>query len=343
MEAIQDIEGGMMRIAISGGAGFLGSNIVEEAKNRGHEVIIIDNLSRPQIERNWWWIHKTYPEVNLFRFAIWNKWAIFNVCKMFKPDVIIHLAGQVGVTSSIRDPEYDFRTNALGTFTICEVARKLNCGIIYSSTNKVYGDGINDIPLNEEETRYDFKGEYYKKGIPESFSIGSLEHTPYGCSKLTGDLYVTDYGKVFKIPTVVNRMSTVYGKRQFGNVDQGWLSHFIWSKVNNRLVTVFGNGKQLRDMLYGSDCAKCYIDQAENLDEVKGNVFNLGGGWDNTLSLLEGLKMLKMDYSFGDWRPTDQKVYYSDISKLKKMIGWTPKVDIKRGLKLTEDWCYKNA
>jgi len=321
----------------------LGTNIVQEAKERGHKVVIIDNIARPQVNRNWNWVHRTYPEVKLYRLGIWNKWGIFNLLKMFKPEVIIHLAGQVGVPSAVKDPEFDFKTNAVGTFNMCEIARKLNCGLIYSSTCKVYGDLLNSVPVQEVDGHYDYKGPLYKKGIPEDFPFHAKEHGIYGTSKLVGDLYVTDYNKIYGINTVVNRMSCLYGKWQYGSTSQGWLNHFLWSKAKNKPITIDGDGKQFRDMLYGTDCAKCYMDQTEMIEDIAGEVFNLGGGWDNSLSVLEGAKMSKAHYEFGTERISDQKVIYMDTTRLRKLIGWRPKVDLKRGVKLMRDWIYEQS
>lgn len=208
--------------------------------------------------------------------------------------------------------------------------------MIYASTNKVYGDNVNNIKLIEKKTRYDFSDtNYSKKGIPEDFSIDSNKHTPYGCSKLVGDIYTREY------QGVVNRFSCMYGPHQFGNTDQGWVSHFIISKLKNREVTIYGDGKQVRDLLYSDDVCRLLELQALNINKIRGEVFNIGGGYPNTISLLELCKILDIATKFDNWRPADQKVYYSDITKAKEKLNWKPKIGPQEGVARLLKW-WKN-
>lgn len=319
-----------MRAAITGGLGFLGFNLAYYLNKKGHDVVIFDNMSRRGSEHNLSFIKKWYstpnnPKVGFIQCEIED---MPHKLRDFKFDVIYHFAAQVAVTNSYESPSSDFRINALGTFNIL---RSTNTPLIYSSTNKVYGDNVNGIPIKEKETRYEFKGKY-KKGIPETFSIDSKKHTPYGCSKLTGDIYTREYGGV------VNRLSCLYGPHQFGNTDQGWVSHFIISKLKNKIVTIFGNGKQVRDILYSDDVVRLLELEALNIDNIRGEVFNIGGGYENTISLLELCKQLEINPDIGDWRPADQKVYYSDISKAKNILKWSPKISPEEGIQRLIEW-----
>jgi CDP-paratose 2-epimerase len=239
----------------------------------------------------------------------------------------------------------DFEINALGTFNVLEAARKSknDTAVVYCSTNKVYGENVNQIPLKEEESRYSFDG---SSGVPESLSIDHCEHTPYGVSKLSGDLYTQDYAKLYGMKTGVFRMSCIYGTGQFGNEDQGWVAHFVISTVTGKPLTIYGDGKQVRDVLYATDLVRAYDMFLES--SIKEAVYNTGGGQDNTISLIELLDTLeeitgkRSKISYSDWRPSDQKVYISDISKAKKELNWEPKVGAEEGLKKLVDWVEDN-
>jgi CDP-paratose 2-epimerase len=261
-------------------------------------------------------------------------------------DVIVHLAGQVAVTTSVTNPRDDFESNALGTFNVMEAARlsEKNPIVLYASTNKVYG-GMEDVELFEEPTRWRYKD--LVNGCPESQPLDF--HSPYGCSKGTGDQYVRDYARMYDLPTVVFRQSCIYGPRQFGIEDQGWVAWFIIAAVMGRNITIYGDGKQVRDILHVEDLLNAYDLAVEKIDAAKGQVYNLGGGPDNVMSIwaefgpkLENLIGGTIEVARGDWRPGDQKVFYADISKAEKELGWKPNIGVDEGVKMLFDWVKQN-
>jgi CDP-paratose 2-epimerase len=261
-------------------------------------------------------------------------------------DVVIHTAGQPGVPSSIRMPLEDFSINAFGTINVLEHARKKSKDtiIIYCSTNKVYGENVDKIPLVEKEKRYTFRD---VKGVTEKMPTDLTGHTPYGVSKLVGDLYIQEYSHIYKMKTAVFRMSCTYGTRQFGFEDQGWVAWFIIAALFNKPITIYGNGKQVRDMLYADDLVNAF-----NLfinSDLESGLFNIGGGTDNTISLLEFLDELEAltgkrpKVRFSDWRPSDQKVYITDTTKLEKTLGWKVKIRVPCGIAKLTGWIKDNA
>lgn len=316
----------MKKILITGGAGFVGSNLAEHLAKKGYRVVIYDNLSRLGSELTLKSLHDKYPSIEAHRGELDD---IADYLHDHKVDLVYHLAAQVAVTHSYKSPRSDFRINAHGTFN---VVHSTKTPVIYASTNKVYGDNVNHVPIDEHDTRYDFAGEYKEKGLPEDFSIDTHYHTPYGISKLVGELYTREMGGV------ANRFSCMYGPNQFGNEDQGWVAHFVISKIKNKPLMIYGDGKQVRDLLFVDDVVRLLEIQGENIDKIRGQVFNIGGGFKNTLSLLELCKLLKVHPSFGDWRPADQKVYYSDISKIKKLLGWEPTISPEEGIDRLTEW-----
>jgi CDP-paratose 2-epimerase len=256
--------------------------------------------------------------------------------------VIYHLAAQVAVTTSVEDPRTDYETNATGTLNTLEAARLSgrNPTVVFTSTNKVYG-GIEDVPVVELDTRYAFHG--LPDGIPESRPLDF--HSPYGCSKGAADQYVRDYARIYQLPTVVFRMSCIYGPRQFGNEDQGWVAHFLISALTGRPIMIFGNGKQVRDVLYVDDLVRAFRLAVDRIDKTAGEVFNIGGGAGNTMSiwhefsgLLAQLAGREVPVAFGDWRPGDQPCYVSDIRKAKRAMGWEPLVRKETGVRRLWDW-----
>jgi len=261
-------------------------------------------------------------------------------------DVLIHTAGQPGVPSSVRMPLEDFSINAFGTLNVLEAARKKSKDtiVIYCSTNKVYGENVDKIALSEKEKRYTFKD---VSGVNEDMCTDLTGHTPYGVSKLAGDLYVQEYSHIYKMKTAVFRMSCTYGTRQFGFEDQGWAAWFIIATLFNKGITIYGNGKQVRDMLYADDLVDAF-NRFINSD-LKRALFNIGGGPDNTISLLEFLEELglltgkKPKVGFADWRPSDQKVYITDTTKLEKTLGWKAKTNVKQGIRQLTEWVKDNA
>jgi CDP-paratose 2-epimerase len=339
------------RIFITGGAGFIGTNIAKYFLDRGAEIIVFDNLSRKNVEKNIKWL-QTMKNKN-FKFLkedIRNFAVLAKSFKEIEPDVVLHCCAQTAVTTSVKNPREDFDINALGTLNVLESARQCTSSpvIIYTSTNKVYGNNVNKIPLIEKESRYEFSDKKFKNGIPEDFPTDAAEHTPYGCSKYVADLYVRDYFSVYGLPAVIFRMSCIYGTRQFGIEDQGWVAHFIISSILNRQLTVYGDGKQVRDILFVDDLVKAVELVIDKISSVKGQVFNIGGGSENTISLLELINVLekiskrKISYNFSEWRPFDQRVYVSDICKINKYTGWKPKIDISEGIEKLFKWVDEN-
>jgi len=341
-----------MKILISGGAGMVGSHCAEHFVKNKHKVIIVDNLLRSKIfgskeksvEYNWHYL-KQFKNITFFKKDIRDKEEMQRIFKKVKPDVVIHTAGQPGVRFSLEQPMEDYSINATGTLNLLEALRNVNSkGIfIYCSTNKVYGHNVNDIAIKQKAKRYEFKN---IEGIDENCSIDLTGHTPYGVSKLTGDLYVQDYGHGYGLKTGVFRMSCIYGTRQFGFEDQGWLAWFAIRYLLRKPITIFGDGKQLRDVLWVDDLVnafECFIKS-----DIKTNVFNIGGGYKNTLSLLELIKLLencsdrKVPIKYGPWRQFDQKVYISDIKKAKKLLKWKPKVSPEEGVERLYSWLKEN-
>ena len=341
-----------MRILITGGSGFIGTNTCLEAVRRGHKVIAMDSFVRPKSEENIPILKEAGVEI-----IRGDVRATVDFHRSPVPDAIIHFAGNPGIPWSMNWPTYDFDVNAKGTLNVLEYSRVMGgqlgkkIPVIYASTNKVYTDLVNEIEIFEEEKRYIWEGIYpsiigdgfsHEFGINEKFPLdgfGKYHHSPYGVSKLAGDQYCQEYYQVFGVPTVVNRMSCVYGYHQKGVQDQGWIDHFIRTiAFGDGKLNFFGDGKQVRDMLWGGDVATLYLDELENIDKVKGSVFNIGGGVDNTMSLIEAVARIeevsgkKATIEYHDWRLADQKVYISDISKVKRELGWSPKVSPMQGI-----------
>lgn len=333
-----------MKYLIIGGAGFIGSNFADKLLGRGDSVIVFDNLSRRGAIENVNWLSKNHKNLELIVGDIRtdkNKLADL----VNKSDVVYHLAAQVAVTTSVKDPEEDFEINALGTFNVLEAIRKSENKppIIFSSTNKVYG-GMEDIKIVERNDRYEYKD--YPGGISEERLLDF--HSPYGCSKGAGDQYVRDYARIYGLKTVVMRQSCIYGPRQFGIEDQGWVAWFLIASTLGKEITIYGDGKQVRDVLHVDDLFEAWDLAIKKNDLMKGQVFNIGGGKDNTLSLLELLSFIekergiKVNYKFSEWRPGDQPVYVSSIEKAKKMLNWHPRIDTKKGITLLADWIEAN-
>jgi CDP-paratose 2-epimerase len=330
------------RYLITGGAGFIGSNYANSLLARGARVTIFDNLSRRGADRNLAWLRETHG-ADAFELAVGDvrqNGALDELAAA--ADVIVHLAGQVAVTSSVVDPREDFEINALGTFNVLESARKASHKpfIIYSSTNKVYGE-TNEHRLLEQKTRYRYAKLPF--GLPETQQLDF--HSPYGCSKGSAEQYVRDYSRIYGLPSVVMRQSCIYGPRQFGVEDQGWLAWFVIAAVLNKPITIFGDGKQVRDMLHVRDLIAAYDAAIGKRKKVAGQVYNVGGGPKNTLSIwrecgpmLEEMLGREIPVSWDAPRPGDQKVYISDIRKAKKDLGWTPKIAVQQGAKELVDW-----
>lgn len=335
-----------MKFLITGGCGFLGSNLAEEVLKRGDELVIFDNLYRVGTEKNLEWL-KTLGEFTFYRSDIRNKDDVDYVISKEKPDVIFHVAGQVAMTTSLERPRLDFEINVIGTFNVLE-AVKNHCPetiVTYSSTNKVYGD-LEYLEYTETESRY--KMVDYPQGVPES--IGLDFRTPYGCSKGAADQYMKDWALCYDLKTITFRHSSIYGGRQFSTFDQGWIGWFCDRAIQTKLgnltepFTIQGSGKQVRDVLFSSDLVNCYFSAIKNIDKTRGQSFNMGGGMDNSLSLLELFSILenqldiKLNYEKLPVRNSDQKVFVADISKAKEYFDWSPKVDCEEGIKKMIEW-----
>lgn len=331
---------------VTGGAGFIGSNYVNRLLKRGEKVTIYDNLSRAGSKMNLRWLIEQYGEKSFDLVVGDVRDAGQLVLAARKADVIVHLAAQVAVTTSVIQPREDFEINAYGTFNVMEAARlnDRHPTVIYSSTNKVYG-GMEEVKTVEKASRYEYAD--YPKGIPET--LGLDFHSPYGCSKGTGDQYVRDYARIYDIPSVVLRQSCIYGPRQFGVEDQGWVAWFIIAAVTGHPITIYGDGKQVRDILFVEDLINAYDAAIQNVDKVGGKVYNVGGGASNTIAiwtefapLLEKLVGHPLKVNHGDWRPGDQEVYISDIDKAHRELNWAPKVGVEEGITRLFQWVVEN-
>ncbi len=335
-----------MSILVTGGAGFVGCHLVHDLLGDNRKVTVLDSLSRRGSERNLEWLQRQHPDGDL-RFVkgdVRDPQAVKSAAE--DVDAIYHLAGQVAVTSSVQDPRLDFEINALGTLNVLEAARQSPCQpvVMFTSTNKVYG-GMEDVALVEKDTSYEYRD--LPDGIPESRPLDF--HSPYGCSKGAADQYVRDYARIYGLRTVVFRMSCIYGPRQFGNEDQGWLAHFIISAGTGAPITIYGDGKQVRDVLFVEDLVRALRGAVDKISVTAGKVYNIGGGPANTLSvwqefgrLLAELSGEAVTVSYRDWRPGDQPCYVSDIRSVGRDLGWKPEVDKRAGIRRLWEWVSSN-
>lgn len=330
-----------MKILVTGGLGFIGVNTCLEL-SKNNEIHVIDNSSRKGNMVNYKLLEQN-ENIKLHIKDIRNFHDLSIIFKKIMPDSIIHLAGQVAVTFSVQNPREDFEINLLGTFNILECIRlyKPDCSLIYASTNKVYGE------YNVEVLEFDKKYEYANIiGINEKLPLDF--HSPYGCSKGGADQYVRDYSRIYNLKTVVLRQSCIYGENQFGIEDQGWVAWFTIASTYGKMFSIYGNGKQVRDVLYIEDLIDLYSIILHNIENCSGNIYNVGGGYENSLSLLELIHRLeiilnkKIIYEIKDWRPGDQKIYISDITKLNNDLNWHPKISINEGLNNLSNWVQTN-
>ena len=337
-----------MKILVTGGAGMVGSHAAEQWAARGHDVTVLDNLMRSQlfgsqkesVEFNWRYL-ETLPRIRRIKGDVRNAEEVRQALGD-GVDVVLHAAAQPGVGFSIQHPEEDFSINAFGTLNVLEAVRRVcpKATFLYCSTNKVYGTNVDALALKEDPSRYVFANGTV--GVSEALPVDHAGHTPYGVSKLTGELYVQDYAYTYGMRTAVFRMSCTYGTRQFGFEDQGWLAHFAISTLLNRPVTIYGNGKQVRDTLYVTDLVDAYDCFLQS--PHRSGVYNVGGGPEYTVSLLELLDRLERllgrrpQVTFTDWRPSDQRVYISDIRAITGALSWRPRVTLDEGLQRLVAW-----
>ena len=328
-----------MKYFITGACGLVGSNLASEVLKRGHELFAFDNLSRTGTEINLAWLREQ-GSFNWIHGDTRNTGDVYNAISAAQPDYIFHLAGQVAMTTSIQNPRLDFETNALGTFNVLEAVRKYSpkTGILYSSTNKVYGD-LDQFTYSETDTR--FTCNEHPKGFDEKVALDF--RSPYGCSKGAADQYILDYHRIHGLRTALFRHSSIFGSRQFATFDQGWVGWFVKQALETKQnpkteFTIAGNGKQVRDVLFAKDLIDCYFTAADSLDKISGQAFNIGGGVENSLSLLELFGHLerelnvKLNFKKLPWRQSDQKVFIADTQKARELFGWSSKTSVAKGL-----------
>jgi len=333
-----------MKILITGGGGFIGCNATQRFLQLGHSVTVLDNLSRHGSDRNIEWL-RGQGDFDFTNADVCDAESVARVIKQGCFDVALHLAGQVAVTTSVVEPRRDFEINTLGTFNVLEAVRQESPAtiVLNVSTNKVYGR-LPGLELREESKRWVLPDLPY--GVSETQPLDF--HSPYGCSKGAADQYVIDYARIYGLRTVNFRQSCIYGYRQFGVEDQGWMAWFTIAHTLGKPVTIYGTGKQVRDILFIDDLIDCYLAVIERIERVSGMSFNIGGGPENTLSLLELLEMLgthsgrAVDHSFADWRPGDQPVYISDIRRAEELISWRPRLGVRDGLGRLYSWVVAN-
>jgi CDP-paratose 2-epimerase len=335
-----------MKWVITGGAGFIGCHSASQFHEAGHHVVVVDNLSRRGADANLAWLRER-GVTDFVKADVRDAGAMTALMERHSDaDAVLHLAAQVAVTTSVIDPRYDFEVNALGTFNLLEAVRTAAKGrpaFLYSSTNKVYGN-LEHVGVVERDGRYIYEDR--PEGVGESEPLDF--HSPYGCSKGCGDQYVRDYARIYGLKTVVLRQSCIYGTRQFGIEDQGWVAWFCVATVTGQPFTIFGDGKQIRDALWVEDLVDLYARVAERADAIKGEFFNIGGGPSNTMSLLELVAKLerqlgrKLDPPFADWRPGDQRVFVADVRKAERVLGWRPRVSVDQGVDQLITWVKDN-
>lgn len=333
-------------ILISGGAGFIGCNAAQRYALQGHNVTIIDQLSRTGSERNLAWLNSlNLPNLKFVKADIRDAKSVQDVFEKEAYDTVLHCAAQVAVTLSIQDPVHDHAVNTLGTLNMLEGLRKSKnpkAFFVFTSTNKVYG-GLEDLAIAEGDTRYHLSD--LPNGIPESQNLDF--HSPYGCSKGAADQYTRDYARIYGLNTVVFRQSCIYGPQQVGIEDQGWIAWFVRKALQNASVNVYGTGKQVRDLLYIEDLLDAYDRAEANVEKTRGQIYNMGGGPTSAKSVIEVLEIIKKDFpklnwKFEAWRAGDQKVYISDVSKAERDFGWKPTTSSEEGISKLIGWARDN-
>ncbi len=335
-----------MKVFITGGAGFIGCNLADTHLRRGASVVLFDNLSRKGTDRNLAWLREQHGDRLTFAQGDIREFDALRAALPPDAERVYHMAGQVAVTTSVSNPREDFDINALGTFNVLEVTRQVapQAMLFYASTNKVYG-GMQTLSIVESETRYEYRDRPH--GVSEDQPLDF--HSPYGCSKGSGDQYVRDYARIYGLRTVVMRQSCIYGARQLGVEDQGWIAHLCIAARLGRPIAIYGNGKQVRDVLWIDDLIAAYEAAAARIDMAAGQIYNIGGGPHNTMSvwaefgpMLEKLAGRPIPVTHTDWRPGDQLVYVSDIRKAERELGWRPQVPMPEGVERLWRWIDAN-
>lgn len=330
-------------ILITGGCGFIGCNLADALAARGNRVVAFDNLSRAGVRENAQWLKSRHGEMaSVITGDVRDSISVIEAVRTC--GAVLHLAAQVAVTGSLLDPVEDFEINARGTLNVLEAVRLHNpsAPMILASTNKVYGRLVADDRIEQVEQRHVPSDPQLAAGVTEDAPLDF--YSPYGCSKGAADQYVRDYARVYGLRTAVMRMSCIYGPRQFGTEDQGWLAHFMLRSILGEPLTIFGDGLQVRDALHVSDAASAWIAVLDNIDTVRGRVFNLGGGIDNAISLLELIREIEQMrgispvFGFDEWRPGDQLWYVSRIDAIASAVDWKPQVPLKQGLRSLLAW-----
>jgi CDP-paratose 2-epimerase len=330
-------------VLVTGGAGFIGSNLADRFAGDGHDVLVYDALARPGVETNLAWLKRRHPgRISAVVGDIRDETAAADAAADAK--AVFHMAAQVAVTTSLVQPREDFDINVRGTLNLLDALRRRGCGVplIFASTNKVYGD-LADIVLDRANDAYVPRNpDIRRTGIGETRPLDF--HTPYGCSKGAADQYVLDYGRSFGVPTVVMRMSCIYGQRQMGTEDQGWVAHFLIRALQDEPISIYGDGRQVRDVLDISDAVEAYAAAWTRIGKVQGRAFNLGGGPANAISLrrlvahIENLMGRPVGTVFSDWRAGDQRYYVSDTRLATRELGLRPPVQWRRGVAALARW-----
>jgi CDP-paratose 2-epimerase len=328
---------------ITGGAGFIGSNLAYRLLSLGERVIVLDNLSRPNVARNVAWLRERFGNRFELRVAdVLDERAVRE--SVVDAEYVFHFAAQVAVTTSLLEPAHDFEVNARGTLNVLEAVRRSERSpvVFFTSTNKVYGD-LARLSLSITKQGYQpLATDLREHGVREDAPLDF--HSPYGCSKGCADQYVHDYARSFGLRSVVFRMSCIYGPRQFGTEDQGWVAHFLLRALRGQPITVYGNGQQTRDLLFVDDLVEAFVTARSRLEVCSGQVFNIGGGPANCASVLDVLERARslvgsdVTLAFEDWRTGDQRYYVSDIRKFSRLTGWRPRVSVRSGLLQLTDW-----
>jgi CDP-paratose 2-epimerase len=333
-------------VLITGGAGFIGCNLADRLACGGRQVVIYDNLSRAGVETNLDWLRRSHPSLRFIQADIRDFAALKRA--VAGCGLVFHLAAQVAVTTSLVTPREDFQVNLDGTMNLLEAIRETRCdiGLVFTSTNKVYG-ALDDVAVDEELNRYSANVPGFQFGVDESRPLDF--HSPYGCSKGAADQYVLDYARTFGLRTAVFRMSCIYGPHQHGTEDQGWVAHFLIRAFSGAPISIYGNGKQVRDLLFVEDLIDAFCEAERHLDDISGQAFNIGGGPNNTISLLELLDYIGLTglrgslVRFENWRLGDQRWYVSDPRKFGRATGWYPQVGVENGLARLSAWLSENV